>query len=831
LSPSPLGKLVETISDLGIASKAALTPYVSAMEASGNENPHELLDGLLEGSVISPTQHRVLKGFVPALDSRETPNTGLPTLRSEGPGGSADDPTADWVSRSAEPPGISNDPFVGKTFGSFLALRKLGEGGMARVYEAARKDDPERKPAAAVKVFLAATDPASLVRFRREGEIMASLRHRNIVAVFEAGEENSVHYLAMEIVEGPTLQDVIERRRRLPWESATKVVMQIASALATAHVMGIVHRDVKPHNVLVDRDATIKLFDFGLAKSAEEGMVSKAGQILGSPAYIAPEQWGDHEVDHKADLFSLGVVYYLLLTGVTPFRGRTPAEYASRIQAGQYAPLEGFSVDVPPPVRHVITQLLEIDRRYRTPSANSLLQDLDRILRNEQPYVPRLEGSQTGAAHALVGRNKFVVGTGPDVDLWLDAAGVEEQHATLERTSAGLLLTGKTPKGSRVNDQRVSEVVLKDGDRVRFGESEPFIYREGNLSGTGLGELAVSGEYEVGDQDPDGTVEPPREVPGLLVAALQDAGHPLTLLCCFETLDMGTAEVMLDNSKWRLEQAGIAPEVAQRARDRALYLWRQRAGWIADRLFHATHENLGNDPEAWLAWWFEVRQRYPLQIRPLGNRVRGQLLIPQEDGADRVVQLHDGDEWTVGRSLEADVEITDLSVSRRHAKIYRLITRFAFQDLGSRLGIRQSGERKQVGLLRHGDLLELGRMGIQYQELPEPATEPPAPSISVDRATFSALVEMRSPTTVMTLINLLNTQALVSVCLQAASSLGLSQPLDSTMEPFLEAHRVLALESLPPITRANFGSDVAGWQQWFSEQGDALPPQVEPWKL
>ncbi|WP_348246234.1 protein kinase domain-containing protein, partial [Salmonella enterica] len=82
-------------------------------------------------------------------------------------------------------------------------------------------------------------------------------------------------------------------------------------------------------------------------KSTAEDMVSKAGQILGSPAYIAPEQWGDHEVDHKADLFSLGVIYYQLLTGVTPFRGRTPAEYASRIQAGQYTPLEGFSVDVP----------------------------------------------------------------------------------------------------------------------------------------------------------------------------------------------------------------------------------------------------------------------------------------------------------------------------------------------------------------------------------------------------------------------------------------------------------------------------------------------------
>ncbi len=720
----------------------------------------------------------------------------------------------------------SGDPLLGQRFGPYVTQRKIGEGSMGKVYLAHRHDAPAER--LVVKVLPVASDSDDVERFAREGEILATLRSPHVVRVYEGGRAGGYHYLAMEYVEGRTLQQLLEERRVFPWQSATRAVRQLALALATAHVMGVVHRDVKPHNVLVARDGTLKLCDFGIAKLVDHTFTSRAGQILGSPAYIAPEQWGDHRVDHRADLFAVGVIYYQLLTGRTPFHGKTPAEYAARIRAGEYLPVQGLRADLQPSVAHVVEQLLERDRRYRTPTAHALVSDLDRVLRGEAPDVPRLQRVDGGQPFPLLGASGFPIGAAAARGLTLDHTGAPAELAVIERTAAGLLLRVKDPEGVTINGQVVrGEVILKPGDALAVAPGLTYRYREGNLGGSGLGSLALSGESDGPLSAPDPVaLSPPREAPGVLVAALEDAGHPLALLCCLEALDEATCEFALRESLQALEAAGLPPEEAGRVAGRARTLWRQRVGWIADRLFQATHENLGPRLEDWLGWWVEVADRYPLQVRPLGPRVRARLLItpPGEAGPPRPADLTEGESWELGRSQDCDVVLDDLSVSRRHVRLYRLISRYAYRDLGSRQGVRIGGQRRELGVLQPGESLELGRVRLRLAHLPP--TERPARQ-PVERGLFTALVETRSRHVLAALVDLLDVDRSQHCCRRAAADFGLEAgELEPMLAPFLQVHRALASEALPAISRVNFGDDPIAWRAWLAEQ--ELPLQVAP---
>lgn len=803
----PLGRVIASIVDLGLVPRADLDRHLAMWRAQPaslttvdeSAEVGSLLRYLRESKALTPGQYRVL---VDVLSPARSPAVLM-----------------------------HSDPILGQSFGAYVAQAKIGEGGTARVYRAAPLGGAVGD--FVIKIFVTPEDPVALRRLRREGQLLASLAHPNIVRIHEAGEQGHYQFLVLEFVDGPTLQALVEQRRSFPWESATRAVRQIASALEAAHGMGIVHRDVKPHNVLVARNGTLKLCDFGLAKILRGGdMASRAGEILGSPAYIAPEQWGDHAVDQRVDLFALGVIYYLLLTGVTPFRGRTPAEYALRIQAGEYTPIEGFKPDVPPGVRDVVNQLLERDRRYRTPSATDLVSDLNLVLRNLAPDVPRLEGGD--AYLALVGASTFSVGAADGAAVPLRQPGVAPHHATLERTGAGLLLRVLDPANvTRVNGQRVTgEVIVKEGDLLEFGQGPTLAYREGNLAQVVPHHDPVTNSFHISGSGEAPALPPtpwvaPVVVPGIAAAALEDGGHALSLLSCIESLDPDTADAQLKQSSRRVVAGGLGPEVAQRAMQRARYLWRQRADWIVERLFQATHENLGHDLEAWLSWWFEVRQRYAFQVCPPVARARARLSMTTSAGP-RQVELSEGEEWTLGRSLKTGISVPDPSVSRAHVRLVRLVSRFAFQDLGSRMGVRVGGQRCDVGLLVHGDVLELGRVQVAFEEVAvEPTPAELRRGFAVDRATFAALVELRSPSTVEALVALLDTPALSLACQEGLAAAGITVPCESELANFLGTHRALAVENLPPITRTNLGSDPHAWRQWLRTRGD-LPPQVRP---
>jgi serine/threonine-protein kinase len=203
--------------------------------------------------------------------------------------------------------------------GRYRVVRKLGGGGMADVYLC---EDLTLGRHVAIKVLLQRYlgDATFVERFRREAKAAAGLNQQNLVAIYDWGEVDGTYYIAMEYVEGETLKDLIRRRGRLSGNESVAVAMQLLAAVEFAHRSGIVHRDIKPQNVMLDRDGTVKVMDFGIARAGDSGM-TEAGSILGTAQYLAPEQAKGHPVDERSDLYSVGVVLYEMLTGAVPFKG------------------------------------------------------------------------------------------------------------------------------------------------------------------------------------------------------------------------------------------------------------------------------------------------------------------------------------------------------------------------------------------------------------------------------------------------------------------------------------------------------------------------------
>ena len=718
---------------------------------------------------------------------------------------------------------------AGKRYGDYVTEEKLGEGAMGKIYRA-HKADQAGPGGYVVKVFSCVETDEDRERIRREGDLLTRIQHANVVRCYGGGREGDEFFLVMEYVAGDTLQALLEKRRRLPWEGATRAVGQIAQALRVVHDLGIVHRDVKPHNVLVARDGTLKLCDFGLAKASEAVQVrSRAGMILGSPAYIAPEQWGDHDVDARADLFALGVVFYFLVTGVFPFRGRTPADFAQRIQQGDFPPLETLAPGVPPALSFVVTQLLERDRRYRTPTAGGLIDDLARILQGQIPNVPRLE-SPGGALLALVGRDVYRVGSNPKCELWLDRPALSPIHAQLERTVNGLLLrTVDDQAWVEVNGQRAQgEVALKPDDKVRFDDQEAWTFVAGNMSlgGRSRGRprsdvYAALPAREEGDQ---------LLLPALALDVLIDGGHELALLACIEELDPRRLASDSARSQAAALAAGVPPDLARRAQLRARQIGVRRREWIANCLFHTTYENLGAEIDPWLTWWWDARERYALQARPLRPRQTASIEVETSAGRERITLDGEREEWTLGRSLQAEVSIRDVSVSRAHVRLFRLGRGYAFRDLGSRQGVKIGGERRDLGALISGDSLQLGRIQVVFGLKEEERAGPDAPAW-IDRLTFTALVELRAPQVLGVLVALLDSEGILARLspLLDPRAPGASAQL---LEPFLSAQRTLALEALPQI--ANLELEKPGdWRAWWARCSERYPGQLAPrgWEL
>lgn len=259
--------------------------------------------------------------------------------------------------------------------GRYEILGRVSEGGMATIYRARRPGDGQ---IVALKILRDqfADDQEFVARFRREAQAVAALSHPNMVDVIESGEDRGVHYIAMEFVHGEDLKARLRRERRLPAEEARRIAIAVLDALEYAHDRGIVHRDIKPQNVLLTRDGAVKVTDFGIARALSAATITQTGTVLGSVHYMAPEQARGHAVGTSGDLYAVGVMLYEMLTGSLPFNGDSPISIALKhVHETPPAP-RALDAALPGDLDGIVQKAMAKDPRHRYQSAAEMRGDL-----------------------------------------------------------------------------------------------------------------------------------------------------------------------------------------------------------------------------------------------------------------------------------------------------------------------------------------------------------------------------------------------------------------------------------------------------------------------
>ena len=291
--------------------------------------------------------------------------------------------------------------------GRYEVLEELGVGGFATVH---RARDPGMDRIIALKVMHPhlARDPQYLERFLREARAAGAVNHPNVVIVYEVGSDGEQHYIAMEYLPS-SLHDLLGQRGALQAEEALALLRPIALALQAAHERGIVHRDIKPHNILLTEEGVPKVTDFGIARAADLGTMTRTGMVMGTPQYMSPEQGRGERVDIRSDIYSLGIVLYQMLTGTTPLEGSTPQEVMRHHLQERDTPMGTLAgLRLPSGVAGLLERCLEKDpdRRYQTPG--ELARALERAMPGaehpqeaERPAVPPRPPSPRPPATAL----------------------------------------------------------------------------------------------------------------------------------------------------------------------------------------------------------------------------------------------------------------------------------------------------------------------------------------------------------------------------------------------------------------------------------------------
>jgi len=283
---------------------------------------------------------------------------------------------------------------VGRTLGHYRLLEQVGQGGMAAVYRA-RDLSLDRECAVKILHRHLQGDKESRLRFQREAQAVARLRHENILEIYayspEDADESEDSFLVAEFIHGPTLRaHLLKHQPRFP-EVGAMVGCELARALAVAHREGVVHRDIKPENIMIRRDGTLVLCDFGIARILDKDTVTTTGQLLGSPAYMAPEHIRGQRVDSRSDLFSLGTLMYELCAGELPFRGKNPHDTLTRIASGTHTPLAELAPLCSPALVHAVERALALDPEARYQEAEVLREDLLTALRESSIEDVRAE--------------------------------------------------------------------------------------------------------------------------------------------------------------------------------------------------------------------------------------------------------------------------------------------------------------------------------------------------------------------------------------------------------------------------------------------------------
>ena len=271
---------------------------------------------------------------------------------------------------------------IGRTIANrYEIINKTGVGGMATVYMA---KDKVLNRNVAIKVLKDefTTDDEFVKRFNSEAQSAASLSHPNIVSIYDVGNEDGIYYIVMELVRGKTLKQIITEEGALPWKWSVNIAMQIASALETAHKNNIVHRDIKPHNIIITEDGVAKVTDFGIAKAVSNSTITAFGTTIGSVHYFSPEQAKGGYTDAKSDIYSLGVVMYEMLTGKVPFDSDTSVSVALKHMQEPPVPPMQINENIPKAVNDIILKAMEKEPMARYQTATEMLRDLSQALKD-----------------------------------------------------------------------------------------------------------------------------------------------------------------------------------------------------------------------------------------------------------------------------------------------------------------------------------------------------------------------------------------------------------------------------------------------------------------
>jgi serine/threonine protein kinase len=266
-----------------------------------------------------------------------------------------------------------------RKIGPYKVVDELGRGGMGIVYKGSHELITRDVAIKELLAEQAKKNKEALLRFKREAMALAGFRHQNIVTLYDFIEKNDDFYMVMELVDGPTLADLL-KDGPLPAEIVAIIGAQIASALEHAHFVRIVHRDIKPANLMLTKTGEVKLMDFGIARDEALEKLTKQGMAVGTPSYMSPEQVGGEDVDPRSDIYSLGVVMYECLSALKPFTGASAGEVFAKIRAGKYPSLKKVAPGCPAALRAIITRAMKRKPKDRYLDVSEFRRSIDRYL-------------------------------------------------------------------------------------------------------------------------------------------------------------------------------------------------------------------------------------------------------------------------------------------------------------------------------------------------------------------------------------------------------------------------------------------------------------------
>lgn len=364
----------------------------------------------------------------------------------------------------------------------YRIIEKIGSGGMADVYLA---EDIVLNRKVAVKVMHEnlASDENFVRRFKREAQAAANLNHPNIVSVYDWGSENSTYFIVMEYIVGKTLKDIVRERGVLPLEYGLDIAKQIASALAFAHRHEVIHRDIKPHNIIITDDGLVKVADFGIAR-AKSGSITDTGPVMGSVHYLSPEQAQGLPATELSDIYSLGVVMYEMFTGSLPFEGESAIAIAMKHASEDPVPPSKLNPRITPELEAIILKAMAKDPFDRYQSAEGILNDLKRLSQGKSVEATKQSYDKTivirpSKAEKKTGRKASSVFLFTTVLLLVALGVVFAGYAYLSRVSAKYV---EVPKLIDLNVEEAKKILEERGLKLKIaGKEYSSTYEEGKI--------------------------------------------------------------------------------------------------------------------------------------------------------------------------------------------------------------------------------------------------------------------------------------------------------------------------------------------------------------